>query len=180
MKKTLLTSAVTLISCGFLAAETVNFNDADFAKNLNAVAVTAAQNVKSDTAPAIKPAKSRTGQYFQVSGYVNLNGNGWMPQGGGFTSVSLSGWASFQDSTGKVTSNQTYITTQASMWIYPNQYVFQTVWPNVYVQFYKDGKPVGSANMSGSISVSGWPSSNFVSLSGSGYLNGSIYVEDAQ
>jgi hypothetical protein len=103
-----------------------------------------------------------------------------MPQGGGFTSVSLSGWATFQDSSGKVTSNQTYITVPASMWIYPNQYVFQTVWPNVYVQFYKDGKPVGSTYMNGSISVSGWPSSNFVSLSGSGYLNGSIYVEDAQ
>ncbi|HAH32769.1 MAG TPA: hypothetical protein DCL44_10695 [Elusimicrobia bacterium] len=180
MKKIFLSSAVAVLSCGFLAAETINFSDADFSKSLNTVAVTAAQNVKADISPAIKPAVARTGQYVQVSGYVNLNGNGWMPSNGGYTSVNLTGWGSFQDSTGKVTSNQAYITESASMWLYPNQYAYQTVYPNVYVQFYKDGKPVGSTYLRGSISVSGWPSSSFVSLSGSGYLSGSIYVEDAQ
>ena len=34
--------------------------------------------------------------------------------------------------------------------------------------------------MSGSISVSGFPSSSFVYLNGSGYLSGSIYVQDAE
>jgi hypothetical protein len=33
--------------------------------------------------------------------------------------------------------------------------------------------------MNGSINVSGFPSSNFVYLNGSGNLTGSIYVEDA-
>jgi hypothetical protein len=50
----------------------------------------------------------------------------------------------------------------------------------VYAQFSRDGKPVGSTSMTGSISVSGWPSSNYVTLNGSGNLTGSIYVEDAQ
>jgi len=97
-----------------------------------------------------------------------------------FTSVNLTGWATFRDSSGKVTSNNTYVNTSVSLWVRPNQYVFQTVNPNLYVTFYRDGKIVGSTYMNGSISVNGWPSSNFFSLSGSGYLNGSIYVEDAQ
>jgi len=66
------------------------------------------------------------------------------------------------------------------MWIYPNQHVLQTVRPSVYVQFYRDGKPVGSANMTGSLQVSGWPSSNYVTLNGGGYLDGSVYVEDEE
>jgi hypothetical protein len=66
------------------------------------------------------------------------------------------------------------------MWVTPNQYVFQTVYPNVYAQFSYKGKPAGSASMSGSISVSGWPSGSFFSLSGSGTLSGSVYVDDAQ
>ncbi len=138
-----------------------------------------APEVKIPEAAKPEKAVTRNGQYYQVSGYVNLNGNGWMPgNDGGYTSVNLTGWATFRDSTGKVTSNSTYISTSVSLWVRPNQHVFQTVWPNVYVQFYKDGKMVGSTSMSGSISVSGWPSSNFFSLSGSGYLSGSIYVQE--
>jgi len=171
---------VVMLQCGFLAAETLNFDDGSFAASINSVAAAAASNVQADESPAIKPAQAKTGQLVQVSGYISLNGNGWVPQGGGFTTVYLSGWGTFRDATGRVTSNQVYISVPASIWVRPNQSVFQTVWPNVYVQFYKDGKPVGSTNMSGSVNVNGWPSGMSVMLSGSGYLNGSIYVEDAQ
>lgn len=131
---------------------------------------------------AAKPVRAKAGRYVQVSGYVNLRGNGWMPSSdnGGFTSVSLSGWATFRDSSGQVTSNSTTINTSVSLWVRPNQYVHQTVWPNVYATFYRNGKLVGSTSLNGSVSVTGWPSSSFFSLSGSGYLNGSIYVEDEE
>lgn len=167
-------------ACAFLAG---SLNASEFKLNagtgLDLVQVSAPE-VKIPAAP--KPARARAGQYVQVSGYVNLNGNGWMPAGdnGGFTSVNLTGWATFRDSSGKVTSNNTYVNTSVSLWVRPNQHVFQTVWPNLYVTFYRNGKMVGSTSMNGSISVSGWPSSSFFSLSGSGYLNGSIYVEDEE
>ncbi len=177
MKKIILTAVCGLLAASVNAADKLNFTDAAFSTQLGTVV----SAPKVEVPEAAKPVKARTGSYVQVSGYVNLNGNGFLPgTTGGYTTVTLSGWATFRDSSGKVTSNNAYINVPASMWIYPNQYVFQTVWPNVYVQFYQDGKPVGSTSMSGSISVSGFPSSNFVSLSGSGYLNGSIYVEDAQ
>jgi len=180
MKKLILTLAAAMVSANAFAAQAVT-SDADFAGKLNAITVTAAENIQADKSEAITPEKAvtKTGTYVQVSGYVNLTGNGFVPQNGGYTSVNMTGWGTFRDYTGKVTSNNTYLNVMASMWIYPNQYVFQTVWPNVYVQFYKDGKYVGSAYMNGSINVSGFPSSSFVYLNGNGTLNGSIYVEDA-
>ncbi|MDD2805226.1 MAG: hypothetical protein PHV33_06695 [Elusimicrobiales bacterium] len=174
MKKIILTAA-----CAFLAG---SLNAADFKLNAaDALAQVAVAAPKVELPAAPKPAVVKGGQYVQVSGYVNLNGNGWMPgNDGGFTSVNLTGWATFRDSSGKVTSNNTYINTSVSLWVRPNQHVFQSVWPNLYVTFYRNGKIVGSTSMNGSISVSGWPSSSYFSLSGSGYLNGSIYVEDEQ
>ena len=182
MKKLILTLAVSMFSANVFAAQAVGLSDADFAGKLNAITVTAAENISADKVeivPAKAKSETKTGRYVQVSGYVNLNGSGFIPPNGGYTSVNLTGWADFRDSTGKVTSNNSYINVMTSMWIHPNQYVFQTVWPNVYVQFYQDGRYVGSTNMSGSISVNGFPSSNYVSLRGSGYMNGSIYVQDA-
>ncbi len=176
MKKIILTAVCGLFAASAGAAEKLNFTDAAFAAQLSAV--TSAPEVK---VPEAKKARAKAGRYVQVSGYVNLNGNGWVPgTTGGYTSVNLSGWANFRDSSGQVTSNNSHISTYASMWIYPNQHVFQTVWPNIYTTFYRNGKMVGSTNMTGSISVSGWPSSNYVTLSGSGYLSGSIYVEDEE
>ncbi|PIU20066.1 MAG: hypothetical protein COT18_04205 [Elusimicrobia bacterium CG08_land_8_20_14_0_20_59_10] len=179
MKKIFLAAVCGLFTAQLYAGQKLDFSSADFTKQLTALPV-AAQAAAAKT-PVSAPVKVKLGRYVQVSGYVNLRGNGWMPTNGGYTSITLSGWATFRDGTGMVTSNNTYINVPASMWIYPNQYVFQTVRPNVYVQLYKDGKMIGSTSMSGSISVSGWPgSSSYFSLSGSGYLSGSIYVEDAQ
>ena len=176
MKKIILTAVCGLFAASAGAAEKLNFTDAAFAGQLSAI--TSAPEVK---VPEAKPAKAKAGRYVQVSGYVSLNGNGWVPgTTGGYTSVTLTGWANFKDSSGQVASNNSYINTYASMWSYPNQHVFQTVWPNIYTTFYRNGKLVGSTNMTGSISVSGWPSSNYVTLSGSGYLSGSIYVEDEE
>ncbi|MCX5785452.1 MAG: hypothetical protein NTX59_07170 [Elusimicrobia bacterium] len=158
-----------------------SFDTTQYSKTAVAAVVTFALAVQADkSAPAAQPSKTKTSQYVQVSGDVNLTGNGFVPQNGGYTTVNLTGSAAFSDASGKIRSNQAYITVPASMWIHPNQYVFQTVWPNVSAQFYQDGKYVGSANMSGSINVSGWPSGSFVYLNGRGRLSGSIYVNDGQ
>ncbi len=160
------------------AAQAASAAELSFTEQLSLVPAVR-QEVAVPETPA--PSKARTGRYVQVSGYVSLNGNGWMPgNDGGFTTVTLTGWVTFRDSTGQVTSNNAYISVPVSLWVRPNQYVFQSVFPNVYAQFSYQGKPAGSASMTGSISVSGWPSSSFFSLSGSGYLNGSVYVADME
>ncbi len=174
MKKIFLTALCSFLTAGLYAAEPA-FPGASFAKQLAARGETPAP-VPAPT----RPAKARGGQYVQVSAYVTLNGSGWMPgSDGGFTTVNLTGWATFRDATGQITSNSTYINTSVSAWVKPNQYVFQTVNPSVFVTLYRDGKPVGSVNVTGSVSVSGWPTSGYFSLSGSGTLSGSLYAEDA-
>lgn len=177
MKKFIL-ALVPCLFAGSLCAAPQASADYGFTAGLNAITVSAPE-VK---VPEVKtPVRARTGRYVQVSGYVNLTGNGFVSgPNASYTSITLTGWASFRDSSGQVTSNNSYINTMAYMWITPNQYVFQNVSPNVYAQFYYKGKPVGSANMTGFISVSGFPSGNYVSLNGSGNLTGSIYVEDEQ
>jgi hypothetical protein len=177
MKKFIL-ALVPCLFAGSLSAAPKAPADYGFNTDLNTVTVSAPE-VKIPEVGA--PARARTGRYVQVSGYVNLTGNGFVSgPNASYTSITLSGWASFRDSTGEVTSNNSYINTMAYMWITPNQYVFQSVSPNVYAQFYYKGKPVGSTSMTGYISVSGFPSGNYVSLNGSGNMTGSIYVEDVQ
>jgi len=162
---------------GLCAARAVNAAELSFTDQLGLIPAAA---VVAKT-PEIAPAPAKAGRYVQVSGYVTLNGNGFVSgPNGGFTSMTLKGWASFRDSTGQITSNSSYINVPASTWVHPNQSVFQTVWPNVNATFYRNGKVVGSTNMTGSVSVSGWPSASFVTLSGSGYLSGSVYVEDEE
>ncbi|OGR43725.1 MAG: hypothetical protein A2X35_08680 [Elusimicrobia bacterium GWA2_61_42] len=172
MKKILLTLAAGLCACGAVSAAELSFTD-----QLNLLPAAAAEV----TIPMAPAAPARSSSYVQVNGYVTLSGMGWVPgTTGGFTSVTLTGWATFRDSSGRITSNNAYISVPVSMWIYPNQSVFQTVWPNVYATFYRNGRIVGSTSMSGSVSVNGWPNSSTVSLNGSGYLSGSIYVEDEE
>ncbi|MCX5793304.1 MAG: hypothetical protein NTY45_13980 [Elusimicrobia bacterium] len=182
MTRKLIAAAVfALFAANAYAAQKTDLSSMDFAQQVNVLSAAAKAAPAAVPAPAPARKIARTGRYVQVSGYVNLNGNGFISgPSGGFTSVPLSGWGTFRDSSGQVTSNNTYINQYASMWIYPNQYVFQTVYVNVYAQFTYKGKSVGSSNMTGSVSVSGFPSTNYVSLNGSGNLSGSIYVEDAE
>lgn len=175
MKKVILTAVCALLSTNAFAAQT-NFDYLDFVSQVGVIS--AAAQAAPAALPVPVPLKAKTGRYVQVSGHVSLSGHGWMPQNGGYTSVMLTGWGSFRDGSGQVASNNTYINVTASMFVRPNQSVFQTVWPSVYAQFSRNGKPLGSVNMTGSVSVTGWPSGTSFSLSGSGYLNGSIYVED--
>ncbi len=177
MKKFILAFVPCLFAGSLNAAQKFS-PDYGFNTDLTAVTV-ATPAVEVASVSAIVPVKG--GHYAQVSGYVNLSGNGFISgPNASYTSVTLTGWASFRDSSGDVTCNNTYINAMAYMWITPNQYVFQTVRPNVYVQCSYKGKPAGSVNLSGSVSVSGFPSGSFVSLNGSGNLSGSLYVEDAQ
>jgi hypothetical protein len=190
MKKMILSAVVSLFPISAFAGMTAGLSGIDFAGDLNGIAAAAVENIASNKAEAVKPANveavkssmaepRKTGAYVNVSGRITLTGSGFVQPNGGFTTIPMSGWIRVKDNIGEITSNNTYVYLTASMWIHPNQYVFQTIWPNVNVQLYKDGKPIGFANVSNNISVSGFPSGNMIYLNGSGYLTGSVYVEDA-
>ena len=124
---------------------------------------------------------SPTMRLVPVSGYVTLMGNGWIPGNtGGYTSINLSGWGTFANATGRITSSNTYINVSMATWVYPNKPIREIAWPQVNVQFYRAGQLVGSAILSGSISVSGWPSGSFFTVQGSGQLTGAVYVTEEQ
>lgn len=177
MKTSLILAAV----CALFASEAYgsqrqDLNFSALSGQLSALSASA-QNVTA-AMPAPVPARAKTGRYVQVSGYVTLQGNHWLRPNEGLTPIVLTGWGTFRDITGQITSNNAHVTTFATLWVYPNQYVAHTVWPEAIAQFTRNGKPVGSATMTGCVSVSGIASENYVMLSGSGQLTGSIYVVD--
>lgn len=176
IKKIILTIVCALFAADAYSAQKPAFSAADFSCQIGAVS--AAVQAAPVSLPAPVCARVKSGHLVPVSGFVTLHGNGWMPQNGGFTSVSLTGSATFRDATGKITSSSVFINTSASMYVYPNKPVYQTVWANVSAQFYSNGKPIGSTYLTGGVSLSGWPNSSSFSLSGSGQLTGSIFVAD--
>jgi hypothetical protein len=174
MKKFILTAAALFAAAGVQAA----------GFELNAGSPTlllkAAAPVLAEPAAPSKPAKAKAGQAVQISGRLTLTGNAWIYQNGGYSSVNLGGWARFSDASGKIYSDNVYVTVNAGMWLYPNQHLFQSVFPSTQVQLYRDGKPLGTALMRGSFTVSGWATSNSVNIGGSGNLTGSLYVAEQQ
>ena len=124
-----------------------------------------------------KPAQEKTSSYVRISGYVNFTGSGYVATTPGYVSLNVSGYANLCDSSGQVCSGYTNITTWANIFV-NNNFVSDWVRPYVNVSFYKAGRYVGSAQLNGSIPVSGWVNGNFINLSGSGYLSGDVLVTD--
>lgn len=178
MKKTLfiLVLAVLAVPAAMAAGE------AEFGKGLavlKAEVAAGAPDLKLPE-PEFKAVIVREGtrEYVRVTGYVNLSASAWMPQDGGYTSFNFSGYTTVRDSSGRVTSNSVRISSYEGIWLRPGQYISHSFRPSVSVSLYRDGSYVGSTTVSGYISVSGWPSSNYVTLNGSGYVEGSIYITD--
>lgn|GEM_PF-3732446 len=132
--------------------------------------------------PLAKPSKvltqKRNRRYVSLSGYLTLNGSGFMPSGGGYTTIYVSGWVTLWDSSREYTTNSVYIDEPCSFWAKENQYISENVYINKSVPVYKDGKYVGTANIYTSVRVSGWTSSNYINLQGGGYISASAYVDD--
>ena len=132
---------------------------------------------KAVTTPAPKPVTPKASSYVRISGYVRFTGNAYVSHTPGYASVNMSGYANLCDSTGQVCSGYTNISTYANVFVNGN-FVNDWLRPYVNVSFYKAGRYVGSGQISGSVPVSGWVNGNWVNLSGSGYLNGDVYVTE--
>jgi len=181
MKKLILTAAMCILSSSAFALQDTLTLGTDFAQDINTIKTSAEPSSAIDRQTIIPvKASGRIGRYVQVSGDVTLSANFWVRDTSEFTSITLTGWGTFRDGTGKITSNNTHITTSASMWITPNQYMSQTIRPDVYVQFYQNGRSIGSATMTGTIYLNSYLTPGFTSLGGRGTLTGSIYVEDEE
>ncbi|HBE87806.1 MAG TPA: hypothetical protein DDW67_01500 [Elusimicrobia bacterium] len=178
MKKTIF----ALVLSAFAVPAVMAAGEAEFGKGLavlKAEVAAGAPDIKLPE-PELRAVVVREGtrEYVRVSGYVSLSASAWMQQDGGYTSFNFSGYTTVRDSSGRVTSNSVRISSYEGIWLRPGQYVHHSVRPNVSVSLYRDGKFVGSTYVSGYISVSGWPSSNYVTLNGSGHVEGSLYITE--
>ena len=196
MKKTLIALAVMFSFSAFLkagtvppapqvpetvtTAETQTFTDLDFAKSISGVTI-ALETPKEEVQDKKEEIKfEKLGKYITLQGYVTLQGGLWVPQNGGYATTYLNSWVQLRDYTGKYQTNNEYVNVHAGFWVKPDQYVWQTVYPRIYVTVYRDGKMVGSTYTDGSISVSGWASGSYMRLSGSGYMSASLYVQEEE
>ncbi len=175
MKKLSIIAVFILIASISKAQEKIRISEMDFAKNLSSVKLSI-DNIKLEKT-SISYVKA--GQYVSLSGYVTLNGGAFVPENGGFINVNLTGWTQLVSSDYKVKTDNQNISLYASFWVNPNQYVFQTVYPNVSFSVYSEGKYIGTVYPRDPINVSGWAGSgNYLNLSGGGYLNASIYLPE--
>ena len=193
MKKIVISVLALGLFSGQGFAQTIESMKIDFVSKVSALNITSIDEVElseeagidkiqlEKTEVKLNPVtefKQTKGQYVSLSGYVNLRGSGFIPSNGGYMSLYMSGSFTMRDFSSGVTTNTVYLNENVSFWANENQYINQSVYINKYVSLYKDGRYVGSTTISGSISVSGWPSGNYLNLNGSGYLRGSFYLNE--
>jgi len=125
--------------------------------------------------PAPKPAQPKAAGYVRISGYVTFSGNGFVSHTPGYISLNFTSNVNLCDSSGQVCSGYTAVTSWANLYVNGN-FVNDWLRPNASAAFYKDGRYVGTTQLSGTIPVSGWVNGNWVNISGSGYLTGDLYL----
>ncbi|MBI5629660.1 MAG: hypothetical protein HY921_02115 [Elusimicrobia bacterium] len=111
--------------------------------------------------------------YVPVSGQVSLSGSAYVPNGSSYVTVTLTGFAYFKDSSGRITSHPAYIHVMHGFWAnqaWVSNYVYVTAYPS----FFQDGASIGAFPVSGSVHVSGWITGNWIRLTGTGTLAGTV------
>lgn len=150
-------------------------SSADTPESLRAVSAEALSGALEGAPAAFKASRN-----VRLSGNVRLDGNGYAPNGNGYAHVSLSGWASVRGADG-VQSGQFTVRHTAGVFVNENRrHYSEYVRVSENVPIYKDGRYIGSAWITGSIWVSGWMNGNWLHLSGSGPLDGSIFLRDEE
>ena len=184
MKNLLSVLAALLISAPALAAPSLESLQAAGEKSFQSLPALKAAFRKGakvkDSLPgkaAAAPVQAKASQYVQVSGSVNLSGNGYVATTPGYVSINLHGSTNLCDSSGQICSGYTTISTYSNLFVNGN-FVSDWVRPYVSVSFYKAGRYVGSAQINGSVSVTGWVNGNWVNVNGYGNLSGSLYVTE--
>ena len=131
-------------------------------------------------APAAKPTKAaeqKGTRLIRASGYLTLNGSAFV-NGQGMVYVPVSGWVTLQSSEGGNIQGSVYMNGNA--WISVNG-GFGSGWaqPSAYISLSENGKPLGTMLVQGNINVSGFANGGWLNVSGSGYVSGQMYAQDA-
>jgi hypothetical protein len=130
-------------------------------------------------APVAAPARKafKASRYVSLHGWIDLRGNTHVREGDTFVRVNLSGSTTLNGAgarTSTVWVNE-YVTIRLRK---GQTFINETVYVSEYVSVYDRGRYVGSTNVSGSVRVSGRVSGNWLRLSGSGSLRGSLFVRE--
>jgi hypothetical protein len=182
MKNLLSATAALLLAVPALAAPSLESAQAGAMKSFQmpALKLSFQKGAKvKDSVPgkAVAAAKAKAASYVRVSGRVYFNGSGYVSHTPGYVSLHVNGSANFCDSTGQVCSGYTTVTTWANIFVH-GDYVSDWLRPSVNVSFYKGGRYVGSGQVTGSIPVSGFLNGNWIHLTGSGSLDGNVYINE--
>lgn len=122
-------------------------------------------------------ARSKGTQTLRLRGYVSLNGSGFIPRGSSWATMTVSGWTTLEDQDGRTLRGDVRVEDTSTYYLSGN-YVSGWARPSAYVNIYQDGRLLGSTRVEGSISVSGWRSGDYLSLSGSGFVDGTLTYQD--
>ncbi len=119
----------------------------------------------------------KASRYVSLSGWVNLRGNAHIPEGATYVRIDLSGNTRLNGS--GASTNTVWVRESVNIFLREGQtFVNETVQVSEYVSVYDRGRYVGSTRVSGSVRVSGTITGNWLRLSGSGNIRGSMFVRD--
>jgi hypothetical protein len=134
----------------------------------------AAFSTFSQSRPVAQAKTSRA----RVTGTVTLTGHGHVQKiEQNSASLTLSGRATFTDASGKIGSGQVTVTYTGNFRV-SNGRVDDKARPSVRVALYRDGKYVGTAQVSGEFTVTGRVDKGWYEVRGSGTLSGEGDVRD--
>jgi hypothetical protein len=125
--------------------------------------------------PAGGPVKAAASQYVQVSGNLTMNGNGNYTRGTSMVFVNFSGYAAVTDGTGRITSDSTWFNRNVSCTV-SGGWVNCSDWPQWSVQFYKDGRYIGTVG--GSLHASAYAPNGFFTATSYVSLSGDVMVTE--
>lgn len=142
-------------------------------------AVRAAGAAGLGAAGAFQPKAFKAQRMVPLWGQASLNGTGFVfGQHTTYVTVNLSGQLNASGDGGRVQTGGSMVSQTVSLFLSPGQTgIYQSVSINQNVGVYCNGRYAGSAFLNGTIHVSGFRSGNYISLSGSGPVSGSAFVD---
>ncbi len=163
--------------CAVLLSLSFAMPSALAAGSLEAVKSAGAAGLERAPVPAPKAFKAQ--RMVMLWGQTTLNGTGFIfGQHTTYVTITLNGQLNASGDGGRVQTGNSMVSQTVSLYLPPGQAgVYQNVSINQNVGLYCDGRYVGSAFLNGNIHVSGFRSGNYLSLSGSGPISGSAFVD---
>ena len=129
-------------------------------------------------APALGARVSRTAsKYVTLRGFVSVSGQAFVSGQQGYVFITVTGDTQLQDNEGHYVSGMVTVSDSSGYYVSGN-YLSGWPRPSATVTLYKGGRYLGTIRVDGSIPVQGFNSGGWVRVSGSGWVQGSGYIND--